>query len=101
MIVSVRKLLQNAALFFLYFVSLYSDLMAPGNPFQTVAMVARRLYGDRSPFSLFLVIFVLCGQINQPPANGDSRPLISRPIWTFDAVYTALRPISATDVWPV
>jgi hypothetical protein len=40
------KLLQNAAIFFLYFVSLFSDLMASGNPFQTVAMAARRVPDD-------------------------------------------------------
>jgi hypothetical protein len=39
------KLLQNAAIFFLFFVSLCSDLMASGNPFQTVAMAARRVPG--------------------------------------------------------
>jgi hypothetical protein len=60
---------QNAAIFFLYFVSLFSDLMAFGNPFQTVAMAARRVpdnfCGGRSPFSRFLVILVLWGQINR------------------------------------
>jgi hypothetical protein len=62
------KLLQNAAIFFLYFFSLCSDLMASGNPFQTVAMAAGRVpddfCGGRSPFSRFLVLLVLCGQIN-------------------------------------
>jgi hypothetical protein len=42
----------------LYFVSLFSDLMSSGNPFQTVAMAARRVpddfCGGRSPFSRFL-----------------------------------------------
>jgi hypothetical protein len=40
------KLLQNAAIFFFDFVSLCSDLMATGNPFQTVAMSARRVPDD-------------------------------------------------------
>jgi hypothetical protein len=48
-------------------------LMASGNPFQTVAMAARRVpddfCGGRSPFSRILVILVLCGQINRPPVN--------------------------------
>jgi hypothetical protein len=81
------KLLQNAAIFFLHLVSLCSDLMASGNPFQTVAMAAKRVpdnfCGGRSPFSRFLVILGLCGQISRPPVNGDSRPSISKPIWVF------------------
>jgi hypothetical protein len=99
------KLLQHAAIFFLYFVSLFSVLMASGNPFQTVAMAARRVpdyfCGGKSPFSRFLVILVLCGQINRPPANGNSCPLISMPIWILAASDTALRHISPTDVGPV
>jgi hypothetical protein len=99
------KLLQNAAIFFLHFVSLCSDLMASGNSFQTVAMAARRVpddfCGGRSPFTWFLVILVVCGQINRPPVNGDSCPSISMPIWILAARDTALRHISPTDVWPV
>jgi hypothetical protein len=92
------KLLQNAAIFFLFFVSLCSDLKASGNQFQTVAMAARRVQdnfcGGMSPFSRFLVILVICGQINRPPANGNSYPSISMPIWFFAARDTALRHIS-------
>jgi hypothetical protein len=50
---------------------------------------------------MFLVILVLCSQINRPPANDDSCSLISMPIWIFAASDTALRHISPTDVWPV
>jgi hypothetical protein len=99
------NLLQTTAIFFLHFVLLCSDLMASSNPFQNVAMAARRVpddfCGGRRPFSRFLVILVLCGQISQPPANGNSCPMISMPIWIFAARDTALRHISPTDVWPV
>jgi hypothetical protein len=63
--------------------------MASGNSFQTVAMAAKRVpdnfCGGRSPFSRFLDILVLCGQINRPPANGESCPSISMPIWILAA----------------
>jgi hypothetical protein len=87
----ICKLLQNAALFFLYFVSLCSDLMTSGNSFQTVAKrVPDNVCGGRSPFSTFLVILVLCGQVNRPPANGNSCPSISMPIGILAARDTAL-----------
>jgi hypothetical protein len=77
----ICKLLQNPANFSCILFLLCFDLMASGNSFQTVAMAARRVPDDvcgvSSPFLTFLVILVLCGQVNQPPANGDSCPLIS------------------------
>jgi hypothetical protein len=92
-------------MFFLYFFSPYLDLMAFGNPFQTVSIAAKRLpvdfCGGRRPFSMFLVILVLCGQIDRTPANDDSCPSISMPIWIFAARDTPLRHISLTGVWPV